>query len=83
MDVSLSDYIKDDEKSLCLSNCVTTHTIMRDKIYFSHLTSKVNTISSASDLIEGFRRAHINLVFYTINLSLMIQYFQPNRKETF
>ncbi|TYJ00922.1 hypothetical protein E1A91_A13G118400v1, partial [Gossypium mustelinum] len=42
----------------------TTHTIFKDKKYFSHLTmsnAHVNTISSSSKLIEGSGRAIILL----------------------
>ena len=48
----------------CLVDCATTHTILRDKIYFSDLTlvkSNVNTISVPIDLIQGSGRATIIL----------------------
>ena len=48
----------------CLGYCATTHTILRDKKYFSYLTlvqSNVNTISGHVDLIKGFRKATIIL----------------------
>ena len=49
---------------ICLVYCVTTHTILRDKKYFSNLTlvqSNVNTILGHVDLIKGFGRATIIL----------------------
>ena len=49
---------------ICLSDSDTTHTILRDQKYFSHITlvkANVNTISSPADLIDGFRRATIML----------------------
>ena len=48
----------------CLVDCATTHTILRDKKYFSNLTlvqSNVNTISSHVDLIKSSGRATIIL----------------------
>ena len=41
----------------CLVDCATTHTILRDKKYFSNLTlasSNVHTISGHVDLIKGY-----------------------------
>ena len=46
----------------CLVDCATTHTILRDKKYFSSLTLvpfNVQTISSPVDLIKGSGRATI------------------------
>ena len=48
----------------CLVDCATTHTILRDKKYFSNLTlvqSNVNTISGHVDLIKSSGRATIIL----------------------
>ena len=48
----------------CLVDCFTTHTILRDKKYFSNLTLvpfNVQTILSPVDLIKGFIRAIIVL----------------------
>ena len=48
----------------CLVDCATTHTILRDKKYFSNLTLipfNVQTISGPVDLIKGFGRATIVL----------------------
>ena len=47
---------------ICLADSATTHTILRDKIYFSHITlveANVYTISGPTDLIDGSRRATI------------------------
>ena len=49
----------------CLVDCATTHTILRDKKYFSNLTlvqSNLNTISCPINLIKGFGRATIILL---------------------
>ena len=51
-------------RDACLVDCATTHTILRDKKYFSNLTLvpfNVQTISSSVDLIKGLRRAIIIL----------------------
>ena len=48
----------------CLVDCATTHTILRDKKYFSNLTLvpfNVQTILGLVDLIKGFERASIVL----------------------
>ena len=48
----------------CFADCVTTHTILRDKKYFSNISlvkSNVNTISGPVDLIQGSERATIIL----------------------
>ena len=46
----------------CLVDCATTHTILRDKKYFSNLTLvpfNVQTISGPINLIKGSGRATI------------------------
>ena len=51
-------------KDACLVDCTTTHTILRDKKYFSYLTLvtfNVQTISGSVDLIKGSKRATIVL----------------------
>ena len=48
----------------CLANCATTHTIIRNKKYFSNLSlvkSNVNTILGPINLIQGSGRATIIL----------------------
>ena len=53
-----------DDGDVCLADCVTTHTILRDKRYFLSLTltsGNVSTISGTSNLIEGSERANIML----------------------
>ena len=49
---------------VCLTDCVTTHTIFREKIYFFNLittNTSVSTISGTSILIEGSGRGNIVL----------------------
>ena len=51
-------------RNACLVDCSTTHTILRDKKYFSNLTLvpfNVQTISGPVDLIKGSGRATIVL----------------------
>ena len=53
-----------DDGDVCLADCATTHTILRDKRYFLSLTltsGNVSTISSTSNLIEGSGSANIML----------------------
>ena len=48
----------------CLADCVTTHTILRDKKYFSTFTLaqfNVHTISGPVDMIKGSGKATIIL----------------------
>ena len=48
----------------CLADCATTHTILRDKTYFSNFTlaqSNVHTISGPVNLIKGSGKATIIL----------------------
>ena len=55
---------KINDADICLADSATTHTIFKDKKYFSHLTlgeANVNTIFSSIKLIEGFERANILL----------------------
>ena len=53
------------ESDVCLTDCVTTHTILRDKKYFLGLTltnaNVINTIFGIANLIEGTERANIML----------------------
>ena len=49
---------------ICLADCETTHTILREKKYFSNLivtNASVSTISGTSYLIEDSGRANIML----------------------
>ena len=53
-----------DGDDVCLADSATTHTILRDRAYFSTLIpskANVTTISGLADLIEGSVRAHIRL----------------------
>ena len=56
--------LKMNEDDVCLVDCATTHTILRDKRYFLELTlikENVSTISGTINLVEGFGRANIML----------------------
>ena len=55
---------KINDGDICLVDCETTHTILRERKYFSNLiltNAHVSTISRTSDLIEGSGRANIML----------------------
>ena len=55
---------KMNEGDVCLADCKTTHTILREKIYLFNLittNTSVSTISGTSNLIEGSERANIVL----------------------
>ena len=52
------------EGDICLTDCATTHIILRDKRYFLDLivtNVNVSTISGTANLIKGSRRANIML----------------------
>ena len=54
---------------ICLADSATTHSILRDRKYFSNLVLakvKVTTISGQSDVIEGSGKAQIMLPNGTI-----------------
>jgi hypothetical protein len=65
------DYISQlykDGEDICLVDSATTHTILRDRKFFSTLVltkANVTTISGSADLIEGSDRAHIRLTHGT------------------
>jgi Pol polyprotein len=51
-------------EDLCLVDSATTHTILKDKKYFSQLVMKeisVSTISGSTRIIEGSGRANVLL----------------------
>ena len=49
---------------VCLTECATTHTILRDKRYFLELTLMKANVSTIypTNLVEGSRRANITLL---------------------
>ena len=53
----------------CLVDSATTHTILRERHYFTNLIPKkahLTTLSGPSNLIEGYRKARIMLSNGTI-----------------
>ena len=53
--------LKMNEDDVCLTDCATMHTILRDKRYFLELTLikvNVSTISGTTNLVEGFGRTN-------------------------
>ena len=54
--------LNNNDDDICLINSATTHTILKNKKYFSYLKmgeTNVNTISGSAKLIEGSGRATI------------------------
>ncbi|KAK9169791.1 hypothetical protein Syun_001931 [Stephania yunnanensis] len=52
------------KSDMCLADCATTHTILKNREYFSNLNladANVQTISGISNLINGSGRANIML----------------------
>ena len=73
-------YSKVNYKELCLTDSATTHTILKDKKYFSQLIlveANVNTISGPADLIEGSARANIMLSGGTTLLTTLYSLADP------
>lgn len=49
-----------DSEDICIADCGTTHTILQNQKYFTHITkteAQVGTISGVSNIIEGFGKA--------------------------
>ena len=91
---SLGSKINDGE--LCLADSATTHTILWDQKYFSHITLveyNVNTISSHADLIDGSGRAtimllcgkifHINDALYSVRCRRNLLSFKDIRRNVY
>ena len=70
-------------RDVCLVDCATTHTILRDKKYFLNLTLvpfNVQTISSPVDIIKGSRTATIVLPHGTkFQIDDALHYNKSNR----
>ena len=52
--------IKINSADICLADSVTTYTILKSKIYFTHLIieeTSMNFIIDSTKMSEGFRRA--------------------------
>ena len=67
---------KMNDDGVCLTDCATRHTILRDKRYFLELTlikANVSFISGTTNLVEGFGRTNITLpneIRFHINTAL-------------
>ena len=79
---------------ICIADCATTHTILREKKYFLNLivtNASVSTIFGTSDLIEGFgianimlpngTRFHINDALYSSKSTRNLLSFKDIRKN--
>ena len=74
---------KKNGEDICLADSATTHTILRDRKYFSklmHKKAKVTTISGPADLIDGSGEAQIMLPKGTI-LSIQNALYSANSKR--
>ncbi|KAM1261890.1 hypothetical protein ACFX15_026648 [Malus domestica] len=57
------------EEVSCLTDSATTHTVLRERIYFTNFVPKnapLTTFSGPSNLIEGYSKTHIMLFNCTI-----------------
>ena len=83
---------KINSEKICLADSATTHTILRDQKYLSHIIlieANVNTISGSVDLIDDFRRAtimlpcgkifHINDALYSVRSRKNLLSFKDTR----
>ena len=62
--ISSDIYEKNGDEDMCLLDSATTHTILKDQKYFSHLKMReinVSTINGSANLVKGFDRATIFL----------------------
>ena len=73
-------------KVICLADCATTHTILRDKRYFLDLTltnANVSIIFGTANLIAGSERANIMLLngtrFYICKTRENSIFFKKNK----
>ncbi|TQD93896.1 hypothetical protein C1H46_020510 [Malus baccata] len=68
----------------CLADSTTTHTILRERHYFTNFIPKkthLTTLSSSSNLIEGYGKARIMLSNGTI-LTIMEVLYSPRSGRT-
>ena len=68
-----------DDDDICLVDSASTHTILKKRSYFSHLTTQkanINTISGSVEIIEGFGKAHVLLPGGT-NLKIESALYSP------
>ena len=70
------------DEDTCLADSATTHSILQNAKYFTHLEmtkANVNTISGSANLIEGFGRA---IIVFSNGTKLCIDDARKNRKQT-
>ncbi|KAJ9557573.1 hypothetical protein OSB04_012187 [Centaurea solstitialis] len=63
------DCLKIDDEDICLVDSGSTHTVLKKKRYFSHLTTQkanISTILGVVNIIEGFGKSHISVRTDTI-----------------
>ncbi|KAM2544624.1 hypothetical protein TB1_016290 [Malus domestica] len=72
------------EKVSCLADSATTHTVLRERIYFTNFVPKnahLTTLSGPSNLIEGYGKARIMLSNGTI-LTIVEALYSPRSGRT-
>ena len=72
------------EKVSCLADSATTHTVLRERIYFTNFIPKnapLTTLSGPSNLIEGYGKTHIMLSNGTI-LTISEALYSPRSERT-
>ncbi|KAJ9561315.1 hypothetical protein OSB04_006475 [Centaurea solstitialis] len=77
------DCLKIDDEDICLVDNGSTHTVLKKRRYFSHLTTQkanISTISGVVNIIEGFGKAHVLLPGRT-NLKIENALYSPKSQR--
>ncbi|KAJ9558153.1 hypothetical protein OSB04_012767 [Centaurea solstitialis] len=77
------DCLKINDEDICLVDSGSTHTVLKKKGYFSHLTpqkANISTISGVVNIIEGFGKAHVLLPGGT-NLNIENAFYSPKSQR--
>ncbi|KAJ9548209.1 hypothetical protein OSB04_020752 [Centaurea solstitialis] len=77
------DCLKINDEDICLVDSGSTHTVLKKKGYFSHLTpqkANISTISGVVNIIEGFGKAHVLLPGET-NLKIENALYSPKSQR--
>ena len=77
------DCLKIDNEDICLVDSGSTHTVLKSRRYFSHLTTQkanISTISGVVNIIEGFGKAHVLLPGGT-NLKIENALYSPKSQR--
>ncbi|KAJ9539494.1 hypothetical protein OSB04_032227 [Centaurea solstitialis] len=77
------DCLKINDEDICLVDSGSTHTVLKKKGYFSHLTpqkANISTISGVVNIIDGFGKAHVLLPGGT-NLKIENALYSPKSQR--